>query len=116
MTIQRGGAFGLPTTLVVDVRLCESGVSVTVRGEIDVHSAPILRDRLHEVVKQGEDRVVVLLDEVTFIDSTGLGVLVGGLKAQRATGGSFELVCREPRVIRILELTGLHLVFTIHTE
>ena len=54
------------------------------------------------------------LDEVTFMDSTGLGVLVGAHKAQRARGGVFELVCSEPRLLRLLELTGLDRVFTIH--
>jgi anti-sigma B factor antagonist len=108
------GAFALPTALDTDIRLCESGVSVTIRGDIDVHSAPRLRDRLDEVLRQEEERVVVHLDEVTFMDSTGLGVLVGAHKAQVAAGGRFELVCSEPRILRIVHLTGLHRVLTIH--
>ena len=108
------GAFALPTALRVDVRLCSSGASITVHGEVDVHTAPLLRERINEVVRQGEDRVVVLLDGVTFMDSTGLGVLVGGHKAQRANGGSFELVCSEPRMLRLLEITGLHEVLSIN--
>ncbi len=107
-------AFGLPATLVADVRLACTGASVTVRGEIDVHTAPVLRERLSEVVRQGEDLVVVHLDDVTFMDSTGLGVLVGAHKAQQASGGAFELVCSQPRLLRILELTGLHQLFTVH--
>ena len=106
--------FDLPSELVTHVRLCAAGASVTVRGEIDVHTAPVLRERLSEVVKQGEERVVVHLDEVTFMDSTGLGVLVGAHKAQQARGGVFELVCSEPRMLRLIELTGLDRVFTIH--
>jgi anti-sigma B factor antagonist len=81
-------SFDLPADLSVDVRLCEQGVTVTVRGEVDVHTAPTLRARLHEVVSQREPRVVVHLDGVTFLDSTGLGVLVGAHKAQRTGGGS----------------------------
>jgi anti-sigma B factor antagonist len=108
------GVFALPTVLDTDVRLGESGANVTVRGEIDVHTAPLLRQRLHEVLDQGEDRVVVHLDGVTFMDSTGLGVLVGAHKAQVATGRSFELVCSDPRLLRILRITGLHQVLTIH--
>ena len=107
-------ALGLPENLVVDVRLCTQGASVTVRGEVDVHTAPKLRRRLLEVIGQGEERVVVHLDEVSFIDSTGLGVLVAGHKAQRETGGVFELVCSERRLLRLLEVTGLAGVFTIH--
>jgi anti-sigma B factor antagonist len=105
--------FGLPAELVADVRLVASGVDVTLRGDIDVHTAPLLRDRLGEVVRQGEERVVVHLDEVTFLDSTGLGVLIGAHKAQRRSG-AFELVCEEPRILRILTLTGLDRVFTIN--
>lgn len=86
---------------------------MTLRGDIDVHSAPLLRDRLDEVVRQGEVRVVVHLDEVTFLDSTGLGVLVGAHTRQRRSG-AFELVCAEPRVLRLLALTGLDRVFTIN--
>lgn len=105
--------FGLPAELVADVRLVAIGVDVTLRGDIDVHTAPLLRDRLGEVVRQGEERVVVHLDEVTFLDSTGLGVLVGAHKAQRRFG-TFELVCAEPRILRILALTGLDQVFTLN--
>jgi len=107
-------AFGLPASLVADVRLGSYGASVTVRGEIDVHTAPVLRARLNEVIDQGEEHVVVHLDAVTFMDSTGLGVLVGAHKAQRAAGRTLELVCSAPRLLRILEITGLQRVFTIH--
>jgi anti-sigma B factor antagonist len=106
--------FAIPTELMIDLRLCATGVSLTVRGEVDVHSAPVLRERLAEIVRQGEERVVVLLDGVTFMDSTGLGVLVGAHKAQRAGGGSLELVCTQPRLLRILRLTGLDRVLTVH--
>ena len=106
--------FDLPAELVTDLRLCASGATVTVRGEVDVHTAPALRERLTEVVRQGEDRVVVFLDGVTFIDSVGLGVLVAAHHAQEARGGTLEIVCGEPRVLRILQLTGLRRVLTVH--
>lgn len=108
------GPFDLPATLLIDVRLCCSGASVTLRGDVDLHTAGVLRHRLQEVLAQGEERVMVLLDEVTFMDSTGIGVLVGALKSQRAAGGELELVCAEPRVLRLLEVTGLDSVFTVH--
>jgi anti-sigma B factor antagonist len=114
MATKRIPAFDPPSDLVTQVRLCASGASVTVRGEIDVHTAPVLRDRLSEVVRQGEQRIAVHLDEVTFMDSTGLGVLVGAHKAQQARGSVLELVCSEPRLLRLIELTGLDRVFTIH--
>ena len=108
------GVFSLPTTLTADVRLGTTGVNLTLRGEIDVHSAPALREHLLTAVQQGEARIVVHLDGVTFIDSTGLGVLVGAHKAQQQAGHTLELVCSRPRLLRILEVTGLHRVFTVH--
>ena len=108
--------FGLPADLVTDVRLGVGGVDVTVRGDVDVHSAPVLRERLAELVAQGEPRLLVHLDAVTFLDSTGLGVLVGAHKAQREAGRGFELVCNEPRLLRILRLTGLDRVLVVHTD
>jgi anti-sigma B factor antagonist len=114
MATKRTQPFGLPGTLVTDVRLCSQGVTLTVRGEVDVHTAPLLRVRLADLVKEGEERIVVHLDAVTFMDSTGLGVLVGAHKAQREHGGTLELVCSEPRLLRILRLTGLDRVLTIH--
>jgi anti-sigma B factor antagonist len=106
-------AFELPARLSVDVRLCERGVTVTVRGEVDVRTAPELRARLQEVISQGEQGLVVHLDGVTFLDSTGLGVLVAAHKAQRAAGGTMEIVCGEPRVLKIIGLTGLDRVLDV---
>jgi anti-sigma B factor antagonist len=106
--------FALPTLLDTDIRLGESGANVTIRGEVDVHTAPLLRDRLNEVLDQGEERVIVHLDAVTFMDSTGLGVLVGAHKAQATAGGTFELVCSDRSLLLLLRITGLHQLFTIH--
>ena len=114
MATKRSESFALPANLVTDVRLGSQGVSLTVRGDVDVHTAPELRARLADIVRQGEERIIVHLDTVTFMDSTGLGVLVGAHKAQRGNGGTLELVCGEPRLLRILRLTGLDRVLTIH--
>lgn len=114
MASTRSAPFEIPAELVTDLRLCASGATITVRGEVDVHTAPALRERLAEIVNQGEARIVVFLDAVSFIDSVGLGVLVGAHKAQAGRGRDLELVCSEPRVLRVLHLTGLHRVFTIH--
>lgn len=108
--------FRLPAEAVADVRLCANGVHVTVRGDIDVHTAPVLRRRLTEVVAQGEERVVVHLDAVTFMDSSGLGTLVAAHRAQTAGGGRFELVCEVPRLLRLIEITGLDRVFTVNGQ
>ena len=86
---------------------------VSVSGEVDVATAPTLRDRLQAEVAQDHSTIVVDLIDVTFLDSTALGVLVGALKRCRDAGGDLRLVAREPRVLKVLEITGLNEVFSI---
>lgn len=86
---------------------------VRVRGEVDVYSAPKLRERLVELVTEGLVGLVVDLDKVDFLDSTGLGVLVGGLKRARSHQGDLRLVCTQARILKIFEITGLTRVFQI---
>jgi anti-sigma B factor antagonist len=87
-------------------------VVVEVRGDVELNSAPQLREELHRVCS-GSACVVVDLSGVSFIDSTGLGVLIGGLKRARENG-SLSLVCPQSRVRRIFEITGLMQVFTFY--
>lgn len=95
----------------------ENGIEVVeVEGEIDVYTAPDLRELLIALVNEQHYRLVINLDKVEFIDSTGLGVLVGGLKRVRAHDGWVELVCAEERVIKIFEITGLAKVFGVHAS
>ena len=87
---------------------------VAVGGEIDVYTAPKLRDQITELVSAGSYDIVINLEAVEFLDSTGLGVLVGGLKKVRAHDGSLELVCSQERLLKIFRITGLAKVFVIH--
>ena len=87
-----------------------------VQGEIDVATAPFLRERLHEMALAGHATIVVDLLRVTFIDSTALGVLVGALKACRDAGGELHLVVSEPRILKVFDITGLADVFAIHAS
>ncbi len=91
------------------------GYSVlAVSGEVDVATVPRLREQLHGLVAQGDTQIVVDLDAVEFLDSTGLGVLVGALKRVRSSGGELYLVCTQPRIRKVFEVTGLTKVFSIH--
>jgi anti-sigma B factor antagonist len=72
-----------------------------------------LRESLHRVIAQGETTVVLDLLDVTFLDSTALGVLVGALKRCRELGGDLHIVVSDPRIMKIFEITGLTNVFTI---
>lgn len=87
---------------------------VDVEGEIDVYTAPRLRELLIELVNEGHHQLIVNMEKVEFLDSTGLGVLVGGLKRVRAHDGSLDLVCNQERILKIFRITGLTKVFGIH--
>lgn len=94
----------------------EGTTVVAVGGEIDVYTAPKLRDKITELVGNGSYDLVIDLEGVEFLDSTGLGVLVGGLKKVRAHDGSLRLVCPQDRLLKIFRITGLAKVFDIHAS
>lgn len=87
-----------------------------VGGEIDLATAPTLRERMTREIDGGEHRVIIDLTAVDFIDSTGLGSLIGALKRVRGHGGELRLVCAEPRILKVFEITGLDRVFEIHGD
>jgi anti-sigma B factor antagonist len=87
---------------------------IEVGGEIDVYTAPKLRERLVGLVESGSYQLIVDMESVEFLDSTGLGVLVGGLKRVRAHEGWIDLVCTQSRILRIFRITGLNRVFDIY--
>nr|MBA2558396.1 STAS domain-containing protein [Propionibacteriales bacterium] len=83
-------------------------------GEIDVYTAPKLRDRLVELIDAGHYQLVIDLEQVDFLDSTGLGVLVGALKRVRGHQGSLRIVCTQERLLKIFRITGLTKVFPMY--
>ncbi len=87
---------------------------VNVEGEIDIYTAPRLGELLINLASKNNYQLVVNLDKVGFLDSTGLGVLVGGLKRVRAHDGSLDLVCTQERILKIFRITGLTKVFGIY--
>jgi anti-sigma B factor antagonist len=91
-------------------------VVVAVEGEIDVYTAPRLRELLIDLVNKGSFHLVVDMENVEFLDSTGLGVLVGGLKRVRAHDGTLDLVCTQERILKIFRITGLTKVFGINAS
>lgn len=100
--------------VVVDER--QGWVVVALSGEIDMATSPELRERLHALLGEGRSNLVIDLDGVGFIDSTALGVLIGTMKRARAAGGDVRLVCTQPRVAKVLEITRLDRAFATYTS
>ena len=100
--------------LTIDVRIEDGRAILSPAGEIDAYTAPKLREELTKVTESGCSRIYVNLEFVEFIDSTGLGVLIGGLKKMRNRNGDLELVSSNTSILRLLELTGLSRSFRVH--
>lgn len=83
-------------------------------GDVDLYSAPRLKERVWRAIDQGKTRLIVDLSEVAFVDSTGLSVLVAALKRVRAVNGTLALVVTDYDLERLLELTGLDKGFRIY--
>jgi len=103
----------VPTDVTDNLR--DDRAVVTATGEIDLATSPALRTRLQDAI--GRHRTVIVdLSDVTFIDSTGLGVLIGGLRRVNEAGGEMRVVIADPRVLKIFEITGLTGLFSIHSS
>ena len=87
---------------------------IDVEGKIDISTAPRLRELLIDLVSTDNCQLIVNMDKVEFLDSTGLGVLVGGLKRVRAHDGSLDLACTRERILKLFRITGLTKVFGIY--
>jgi anti-sigma B factor antagonist len=89
---------------------------VSVSGEVDVYTSPHLKSALVDAAEGGCTVVVVDMDKVGFIDSSGLGVLVGALRRVREAGGDLRIVCGRDNVMKIFRITGLDRVFPMFTS
>jgi anti-sigma B factor antagonist len=92
----------------------ESTYVIALTGEVDLYTAPEFKQQLLEAISKGARNVVVDLSGTTFIDSTTLGVLVGGVKRLRGQDGQLSLVCSDRNIAKIFEITGLDRVFQIY--
>jgi anti-sigma B factor antagonist len=89
---------------------------VSVSGEVDLYSAPELKERMLSAIDRGKTRIVVDLTGASFIDSTTLGVLVGARKRLREHDGVLAVVCADDDKLALFEMTGLDRVFSIHED
>ena len=89
---------------------------VAVRGDLDLHTAPELREVLGNAIDAGRSRIIVDLTETSYMDSSGLTALVVAHKRVRKTGGQLVVVNVDPSIGRTFEITGLHLLFPLVRE
>jgi anti-sigma B factor antagonist len=95
-------------------QLAQGAYAISLAGEVDLYTAPEFKQQLLEVIGQGAKHVIVDFSNTTFIDSTTLGVLVGGVKRLRTNDGQLTLVCTDRNITKIFEITGLDRVFSIY--
>jgi anti-sigma B factor antagonist len=100
--------------LALTARSLDDRTVLEVGGEIDVYTAPSLREKIVSLVEAGTTMLIVDLTHVEFLDSTGLGVLVGALRRLRGVNGSFGVVCDQERLLKIFRITALDSVLTIY--
>lgn len=99
--------------LRTEVSSLDSWTVVSVYGELDVASAPTLREQLIELVASGSHKLVLDLEGLDFLDSTGLGAIISALKRARTNGGDLRLVCTQSRIRRLFEITALDKAFPL---
>jgi anti-sigma B factor antagonist len=87
---------------------------LAVSGEIDMDSAPQLREKVLEQISDGTPRLIIDMSGVTFMDSSGLSVLVAALKRVSDNEGELRLVVTRERTMKLFRITSLDSVFSIH--
>jgi len=101
----------------IGTRDLDSGVPIIeLEGEVDVYTAPQLKQKMISLLDAGAQQMIVDLSKVEYLDSTALGVLIGGLKRMRERDGNLSLICPSPRIRRVFEITGLDKIFEIYNS
>ncbi|MEV0582711.1 STAS domain-containing protein [Nonomuraea sp. NPDC050310] len=100
--------------LKVSTRSHAGHALVEIAGEIDLYTAPRLQSEFTRLLQDGPQRVVIDMSQVEFCDSTGMNVLLSALKRIKEQGGVLDVAAPRPAVRKILQVTGLDSVFTVH--
>ncbi|MEE2768011.1 MAG: STAS domain-containing protein [Actinomycetota bacterium] len=112
-TIDRQGE---PLHLKIHCSTKDRRTVLTPLGDLDMAGAPSLRQAVIREVGEGHNTLVIDLSAVTFIDSSGLGVIVGALRRTRSHDGELVLVCPNPELRRAFELCDLDRIFELHAD
>ena len=105
-----------PVDLELETAPAGEWMVLTVGGEVDLNTAPQLKERINSLITQGHNHIVVDLERVGFMDSTGLSALVSGLMRTGEGNGEMAVVCTTPHVLRLLALTGLDQVLKVRSS
>ena len=89
-------------------------IIIKLEGEVDLYAAPELKDHVNGAIERGKNKLILDLSEATFIDSTTLGILVSGMKRLRPRGGMLAVLCPDPTMARIFDITGLNRMLSVH--
>jgi anti-sigma B factor antagonist len=101
----------------LDITTEEAGTGVAVvalAGEIDLYTCPEFKQELLRVIADGATLIVVDLTKTTFIDSTALGVIIRGVERLKQRDGRLVVVCADPNIVKIFEVTGLNRIFSVY--
>jgi anti-sigma B factor antagonist len=104
--------------LSVDIKSEHGGDAIVyrLRGSLDLATAPSLRAALIEAANEGKHDIIVDLSQVEFLDSTGLGALIGSHKRALENGGRVRLIVKDGTIQRLLTITGLMKIFAVYTD
>jgi anti-sigma B factor antagonist len=101
----------------LDITTEEAGAGIAVVGltdEIDLYTCPEFKQELLRVIADGATFIVVDLTGTTFIDSTALGVIIRGVERLKQRDGRLVVVCADPNIVKIFEVTGLNRIFSVY--
>ncbi len=90
----------------IDIREGEAYKVVTPSGDLDVYTVGSLRDAFAAILQETTPKVVVDLDGVPFMDSSGLGALMGGVRRLREAGGDLAIACTREQHLKLFTITG----------
>lgn len=100
--------------LVISVRNNGSVPIIDLSGEVDAYTSARFREAMVDLIETGAADLIVSMMKVEYIDSSGLGALVGGLKRSTERGGRILIVCDNPQIRKVFEITGLEKVFPLY--
>lgn len=100
----------------IDVQDKEYCNILSVHGDVDVYTSPKVKEAINALIEKEVFSIVVNLEDVRYVDSTGLGVLIGALKRLKEHNGSIVLVCTNPQIKKIFQITGLVKIFSIYSN